>query len=378
MIKRLLCIVTFVFVCTTTFAEPAIEVLDSNFAAPDAEKGLLWYDALQIGLEGQGWSGDALKTPYDRLPAKAEGVVRPPVWNLSLHSAGMALHFVTDSKTIAARWTLRNENLAMTHMPATGVSGLDLYARDDKGEWRWCAMGMPGSKANEVNLLSNIPEGQHEFLLYLPLYNGVESLAIGIEKEASLAKGPARAEGHNKPILFYGTSITHGGCASRPGMAHPSIVGRMLDYPVINLGFSGNGKLDPELLDLLIEQDPAVYVLDCAPNMQPDLIAERTVPFIEGLRKARPDTPILLVENIVYQQGWLIKGSKDAYINKNIESRKAYEILKEKGMKNLGYLPCEDLLGHDSEGTVDGTHPNDLGFYRFAEAMTPALKKLLK
>ena len=364
--------------CAWAYAEPAIEKLDPNFAAADPEKGLLWYDALQIGTEGQGWTGDALESPYDRLPAKAKGVVRDAVWNLSRHSAGITVHFRTDARSIAVRWTLRNANLAMAHMPATGVSGLDLYARDPEGTWRWIANGRPKSKSNEVSLVSDIPEGTHEYLLYLPLYNGVESLHIGINEEATLAKGAVRPEGRDQPILFYGTSITHGACASRPGMAHPAIVGRVLDRPVINLGFSGNGKLEDALLELLVEQDPVIYILDCAPNMGPDLLAERTVPFIERLRAAKPDTPILLVENIVYQQGWFLQPRKDAYVNKNVETRKAYEALKAKGMDKLGYLPCDDLLGNDADGTVDGTHPNDLGFYRFALAMVPAIEALLE
>ena len=166
----------------------------------------------------------------------------------------------------------------MPHMPATGVSGLDLYVRD-MGVWRWIANGRPGGQHTESLLADNIPDGRHEFMVYLPLYNGLESLEIGVAPSATLAKGPARPAGKDRPILFYGTSITHGGCASRTGMAYPSILSRRLDMPIINLGFSGNGKMEPELGVLLAEVDAAAYVLDCVSNMTPEQVVERVVPF---------------------------------------------------------------------------------------------------
>ncbi len=352
-------------------AEP-IEKLDPNFAAKAPEGNLLWYDALALGLEGQGWSENA--KPFDRLPAKAEGVVRGAVWSLSRHSAGQAVRFLSDANAISARWKVTNKNLAMAHMPATGVSGLDLYVNDN-GTWRWIGAGRPSAQTNEAQLAGGIPEGTHEYLIYLPLYNGTEEISIGIAPDAILAKAPARTV---KPIVVYGTSIVHGGCASRPGMAYPAILGRWLHHPTINLGFSGNGKMDMELADLLAEIDASVYVLDTAPNMNPEMIAERLVPFVEKLRAAKPDTPIVLVENIAYQQGAFLPKSKASYVDKNIQVKKGYETLTAKNIPGLYYIEGETLLGTDGEGAVDGTHPTDLGFMRMAEGIAPTLKQALK
>lgn len=343
--------------------------------AVKGEDGILWYNALDVGLEGKGWMDT--DHPYDRLPSKANGVVTDPVWNLSHHSAGMAVRFVTDATAIRARWTLRNDNLAMPHMPATGVSGLDLYVRGESG-WGWIAQGRPTATTNDVELISGIPDGPHEFLIFLPLYNGTESLEIGVVETASLAKAPDRPADHAKPVLVYGTSIVHGGCAARPGMAYPAILGRWLDRPFINLGFSGNGQMEIEMAELIGELDCAVYVIDCAPNMSPELIAERVVPFVKRLREIRPDTPILLVENIQYQAGWFIPGKRDAYVSKNVEWKKAFDTLQAGGIKNLHYFPCDTLLGDDREATVDGTHPTDLGFYRMAKALEPVVRGLCK
>jgi lysophospholipase L1-like esterase len=354
-----------------TRSGPDSLTLPEPLAADSTDDTAAWYDALHIGLEGQAWTD--VKAPYDRLPAKAEGVVRKSVWGLSHHSAGLAVRFQTNSKFIRARWKVTSSRLAMPHMPATGVSGLDLYARDGKS-WRWVGAGRPGgSVENEANLVT-APGDMREYLLYLPLYNGVESLSVGVAPEATLF--PVRPPG-GLPIVDYGTSITQGGCASRPGMVHPAILGRRLECEFINLGFSGNGTMDPEMADLLAEIPSAVYVIDCCPNMSPEMIAERTVPFVHRLRQQRAQTPILLVENIEYQNAWFLGRDNNVYRKKNQALREAYEQLEREGVPNLYYLRGEDLLGRDSQATVDGTHPTDLGFIRMADAFEPKLRRIL-
>ncbi len=375
MIKRAMVVVV-ALVCVTSalYAQGPVggEKLDPAKAVK-GEDGVLWYSVLDVGLEGKGWTDT--EHPFDRLPAKAKGVAPEPVWNLSHHSAGMCVRFVTDAAVINTRWTLRSDNLAMPHMPATGVSGLDLYVRGDDG-WGWVAQGRPTAKTNEVKLLSGIPQGSHEFLLYLPLYNGVESVEIGIPEGNTLAESPSRPADRAKPILVYGTSIVQGGCASRPGMAYPALLGRWLDRPGINLGFSGNGKMEVEMADLIGELDCAVYVIDCAPNMSPELIAERVVPFVKRLRQLQPETPILLVENVQYQAGWFMPEHQEAYEKKNAQWKVAFDALQSEGVEGLHYFPCDELLGHDHEATVDGTHPTDLGFYRMAKALEPVVRAL--
>lgn len=147
---------------------------------------------------------------------------------------------------------------------------------------------------------------------------------------------------------------------------------------MINLGFSGNGKMDPGITALIAKLDVAAYVIDCAPNMDPALITERTEPLIRALRKAHPGTPILVVENVPYQQGWFIQSSKDGYVNKNVALRAAYDKLVAGGVKGLHYVPCTNLYGSDHEATVDGTHATDLGFMRMADAIEPVLRRALK
>lgn len=354
---------------------PAERVRSDRFQArSDAVETTTWYDIRKLDLEGQGWKEDI--APFGRLPAKASNTVRQPVWGLSRHSAGLCVRFVTDATEIEARWTLLSNSLAMPHMPATGVSGLDLYVKTDNG-WRWLSVGRPTKQTTQARLVSGIPPGKREYLLYLPLYNGVSSVEIGIPRARALAKAPPRSKGRDKPIVFYGTSITQGGCASRPGMVHTAIVGRKLDYAVINLGFSGNGRMEPELADLLAEVDAAAYVLDCLPNMGPKDVTERVEPFVRTLRKTSPDTPILLVEDRSYANGFLVAAQRQRNEGNRQALRAAHERLRKAGIENLHYLRGEELLGADGEDTVDASHPTDLGFLRQAEAFTGALRPIL-
>ncbi|HVC98583.1 MAG TPA: SGNH/GDSL hydrolase family protein [Pirellulales bacterium] len=352
----------------------AAEPIDPASATPETDGLLLWYDLKLLDLEGKGWS--ETKAIYDRLPARAEGVVRDPVWGLSRHSAGLCARFVTDAASIKARWTLISENLAMPHMPATGVSGLDLYAKDGQGRWRWLANGRPTAATNSLELAAGLPSGEREYLLYLPLYNGVSNVELGIPKESKLAKAAAYPAERAKPIVFYGTSITQGGCASRPGMVHTAIVGRRLARPVINLGFSGNGRMEPEMAALMAELDPAVYVLDCLPNMNAAEVAERVEPFVRTLREAHPETPIVLVEDRNYTDGFLVPSKRERNESSHAALRAAHERLLVAGVEDLHYLPGEFLLGDDGEGTVDSSHPTDLGFMRQAAAFEDVLGPL--
>ncbi len=361
-----------VFLCLSA-ATGSSQTLDPAGARRDDKSETLWYDVRNLGLEGQGWT--ETKAPFDRLPAKAETSVRPAVWSLSQHSTGLCVRFVTDATNIQARWSVTSDRLAMPHMPATGVSGLDLYTKHD-GRWRWLAVGQPKqAPTNMVQLASNLPAGTREYLLYLPLYNGVSSVELGLPAANKLSKAPLHAVA--KPVVFYGTSITQGGCASRPGMVHSAILGRWLDCPVINLGFSGNGKMEPELATLLAELDPSVYVLDCLPNMTPAEVTERVPGFVQTLRKARPTTPIVLVEDRNYADAFLVTSRRERNNGNHAALKSAHEKLLSQGVPHLHYLPGQHLIGDDGEGTVDGSHPTDLGFYRQAEAMHKVLEPLL-
>lgn len=335
-----------------------------------------WHNLSALPLEGKAWT--ATQRLYDRLPAKAEGVVRAEVWGLSHHSAGLRYRFVTDAEVLHGRWTLPPGNqIALPHMPATGVSGLDLYVRDGE-RWHWVGAGRPEHPGlNEATLVDGLKREKREYLLYLPLYNGVESVEIGVPPGATFERAPDRYAGR-KAILFYGTSIVQGGCASRPAMVHTSILGRMLDWPTINLGFSGSAKSEPEVAQLLAGLDPAVYVLDSLPNLSAEEAAERLEPFVKTVRTAHPKTPIVLVENVTYADSPFRQSRMTKVTAVNTLLKKLYDKLRADGDATLYYVQTGSLLGSDGEDTVDGTHPTDLGFSRMAEGMAPVIREALK
>ncbi len=337
-----------------------------------ASSDVVWRNVTGWGVEGRGWPETTRY--FDRLPSRAQGLVREPVWDLSRHSAGMNVKFVTDAETIHVRYSLLKANLAMPHMPATGVSGLDLYGEDSQGVDRWVQVTKPTTQTIETAIADGLAPGKRKYTIYLPLYNGVESLEIGVDASASFEEVSPRTE---KPILFYGTSIMHGACASRPGMAIPAILGRRLEVPVINLGFSGNGRMEPEVADLLSELDPSVFVIDCVPNMNADMIDERAVPLVKRLKQAHPDTPVLLVEDRANSNTPFFPKRGDTHRSNRQALRRALKQLLDDGVKDLYYLNGDHLMGDDSEGSTDGSHPSDLGMMRYADAYEPALRAVL-
>ena len=346
----------------------------SKDLTPDSD-GLIWRDVSDWGIEGRGWPASDVARFYDRLPAKAERVVRPPVWSLSHHSAGMMTRFDTDATDIHVRYRLTSGNLAMAHMPATGVSGIDLYALDENGKPRWVSVNRPSGGPEIKNALATgLDPGLRRFSAYLPLYNGVEKLEVGVAETAQFTGVAPRIA---KPLVFWGTSITHGACASRPGMPHPAILGRRLDMPVINLGFSGNGKMEIEVAALISEIDAAAFVIDCLPNITAPEVAERTEPLVRKLRDVRPDTPIVLVEDRTYGNAWIRRSSRERHRDSRAALLRAHDNLIESGIRNLHYLRGAELLGDDDEATTDGSHPNDLGFMRQADAFEPVLRQAL-
>lgn len=329
-------------------------------------------------IAGNGWP-KAGASIYHRLPSKAEKKVRNAVWNLSKHAAGLSIRFWSNAPTIHVKYKLKRPT-AMPHMPATGVSGLDLYGKTSNGEWirNWGTYSI-----NETSTYSFVMDGEsnfhkkhgREYQLFLPLYNEVESLEIGIDSDSFLDPLPIRQE---KPIVAYGTSICQGACASRPGMAWTNILERKIERPVINLGFSGNGRLEPELIDLMSEIDAKIYILDCLPNLSPKKHDTQLllVNAVKKLREKRPNTPIILTAHIGYANSFSNKERRDIPIALNTAMQLAYHQLKAEGYTSIFMLQKEDInLNFDS--FVDYIHPNDLGMMQYADAYEKIIREIL-
>ncbi len=315
---------------------------------------------------------------YMRFPARYEQTLREEVWELGRNATGIGLRFRTNATTISVKWRLPSRrHLGFPHMPATGVSGVDLYGYEGR-EWQYINTGFPRDSVNEATLMQNVKGEWREYLLNLPLYNDLVEIAIGVNTEASVTAPQLPLLLDKKPIVYYGTSIAQGGCASRPGMAYTSILSRRLNQPFINLGFSGNGTLETSVGEAMCEIDAALYVLDCNPNTDPELIYDRTLALVKMLRSCHAATPILFVERDYYRDAPLMdQQRRQNQFRKNAELKRAYDALKKAGQKDLHYLRGDGLLGQDKEGTVDGDHPNDLGMLRMADVLDPVIRKIL-
>ncbi|WP_185155555.1 SGNH/GDSL hydrolase family protein [Rudanella paleaurantiibacter] len=356
--------------------------------APAAQTAvqLTWWNPAQSDgpvIEGQGWTGKALLSPYDRLPAVAQKTVRPAVWNLSRHATGLLIRFRANTNQISVRYAV-NGNLSLTNMSTTGASGVDLYARNSDGEWLWCN-GRPTYgdtiRFTYTGLQPSEPQHQkgREYQLYLPLGNSLKWLEIGVPTGSAFTPLPVRPY---KPIVVYGTSIAHGYSASRAGMSWVNILGRKLDQPMINLAFSGNGRMEKEVYELLPELDARVYVLDCLPNLISstgiplDTTRARTLQAVRLLKQKRPNTPILLVDHAGYTDGGTNPGRRQLYEEINNLQHQIFTQLKAEGIQDLYLLPYS-ALNLDAESMVDGTHPSDFGMLQYAEAYERVLRPIL-
>lgn len=344
----------------------------TNLAA--SSDSLKYVDASTLQLIGKGFPDT--QNLYERLPASLEGKTRPPVWNLSKNCSGLAIRFRTNSPVIAAKWEVTG-NVFMNHFTMTGIKGLDLYClKNDK--WQFVNTARPKEKATTAVIINNMPEQEMEYMLYLPLYDGLTSLEIGVKSTATIEQPQLDSPRKGKPVVFYGTSITQGGCASRAGMAYPNILSRKLDKEIVNLGFSGNGQLDLEVAEAMATIDASCFVIDCLPNVTVAQMNEKYARFLEIIREKKPDTPILLVETILFPHMYFDQPVFTLLHDKNETLTRIFQEQKAKGDKNIYYQKADKLIGTDNEATVDGVHLTDLGFLRMAENLYPVIRKLIK
>lgn len=341
---------------------------------------LRWYSPLEKPFHIAGFPWLAQDGLYRRLPLASEAVLRPEVDTLAYCTAGGQIRFRTNSSRLAIRVRLAGP-ANMYHMPPTGQCGIDCYL-GEPGEQSFIttAKFKPTASEYESQFYEWDTKKEVTVTLNLPLYQGVEEVWIGVDKDAVISEAPAYAS--SKPVIIYGTSITQGGCASRPGMAYSNILSRMIPVEFVNLGFSGNGKGEPELAHIISEiDDPALIILDYEGNTGEAENIARTLPaFIRILREKHPEVPILVVsriraaENQFYMKRRELNNRRRQIQIENVEQRRI------EGDRNIHFVDGFQLLGNDSvnDCTVDGIHLTDLGFWRIAQSLAPIIKPLLR
>lgn len=346
-----------------------------------AHAQMQWKDPLQESfptVQGRWWH-DELKNNYHRFPDRAKGVVPDGPWGQSLHPSGLSICFRSNSPKIHVRYKTGIGMRQMFHMPSTGSSGLDLFATDRDGTIRWVKGNMSSGdtitfRFEDITYNNINKDYGYEYELYLPLFIEVKHLEIGVEEGSKLDFLPVSRE---QPIVFYGTSIAHGGCASRPGMSWQNIIRREMGYSLVNLGFSGNGQLQDPVFDLLSEIPAKLFVIDCMPNMTGifDSIVPRILRGVDKLRR-KSQAPILLVEHCGYPGERASDKRHQAYQRANDRLKEAFDRLTAEGVPGIYYM-TKDELGLREDDTVDGTHPNDLGMRHLADGYEKKLEPLM-
>lgn len=338
------------------------------------------FNWVSVGQDGtwrlQGKLEDtSLTASLYRLPASAKAVVRKEVWNLSRNPAGVYLDFYTEADTVAFAYRCE-QNINLKHMSAIGISGIDVYAKLKDNRWVWVKTKYIALNNDDVKV---VMEGLDVkdlayYRLYFPLYNTVADFKIGLNRPVDLIS----LENKGKPIVVYGTSITQGASASRAGMSWTALLGRRVEMPVVNLGFSANGRLEKEIVDVIAKQEASLYIIDCLPNLvvfTDEEVRQRLLYTWQTLRKSHPQTPIIFAEHA------------DATINLlNTDSQRAYERVN----RNLNRFIVENITGKDAhvhlvtaqsigldiDDTADGIHPSDRGMKKYADAYEKVIRDL--
>lgn len=334
-----------------------------------------YVDAAELTVIGQPLPTDR---PFARVDTSVYKFNDATIDRYANYSTGLAVLFTTDSRNIKARWETSGANSG-SNMAAIGQKGLDLYIKKD-GEWVFAGVGSPAmNKApynrHESTLVAHMEPGVKECLLYLPLFDKVDNLVIGVDQEAFIRP---LANPFRHKIVVKGSSITHGAAASRPGMTYAARFGRDNGFYCINLGFSGKSKLQKEYALLLADiEDVDAFIFDTFSNPSAEDIYGRFDEFVDIVRAAHPDVPMIFLQT-----------ERRETRNFNTD-REAFEAAKQKAAaekvrqrmktdRHIYFITSEDFLGDEHIATADGTHPTDLGFTYMLESISPKIKKILK
>jgi len=363
--------------------ENLLEKFDSQMRPNEKSDGnTYWHSPLEQPFQVSGLAWFAQERKYRRLPTLPTHAIPEAVDQLAYHPAGGQIRFLTDSSSLSVKVKLKDK-ANMVHMPATGQCGIDCYVGSPDSI-------VPSQYGNttkyditlteyECALFTKWDSKMRNIVLYMPLYQGVEEIWIGLDEKATVIAPSNYAS--KKKVIIYGTSITQGGCASRPGMAYPNILSRRIPLEFINLGFSGSGKGETEVAEIISQiDDPACLVLDYEANCVSTELFRKTLPeFIRIYRNAHPITPILVVSRIRYGREDLTPHLFEDRTERKQFQQSLVNELREQGDTNIYFFDGSVMLGDKDffECTVDGSHPTDLGFMRMADALEPVLKTLL-
>lgn len=344
-------------------------LIDTQINEPD----IRFYDVRQAPFEIYGLYDPKGQDVFKRLPDEIGQNVNSGVKKLYLHTAGGRVRFSTDSLYVAIKCVMPYIT-RYSHMPLTATSAFDLFIDSDAGS-RFHRPFKPDVKmeGGYESVLKFDKREMRSFTINFPSYNPVDALYIGLQQDAQVGEG--RKYRSELPIYFYGSSITQGACATRPGGAYPSIISRRMNLDIVNLGFSGSGRAEPIMAEYLAEQKMLAMVSDYDHNApDPEYLAETHCRLYKIFREKQPDTPYIMLSRPDY----------DNNVEESIRRRDViidtYRYARSQGDRNVYYIDGEGLFRGPDEDvcTVDGAHPTDVGFLKMADAVERILVRALR
>lgn len=312
------------------------------------------------------------QNPFHRVDTANHSGLPARMKQLFTHGTGMFISFKSNTTSISLKWCVTNAR-ALPYMTSFSNKGFDIYVKEN-GKWQFAGVAAPTGTCSEKKIVENMREGEKEFILYLPVYDEIRSLEIGIEKKASIKPMP---DPFRKRILIYGSSIVQGAGVSRSGMAYPAQLSRQTGLNFINFGLSGMAKMEPEVADIVASVDADAYILDCVPNSAPSEIKQRTAYLVKTIREKHPKAPIIVMQTILRESGYVNQRVGKYVKDQNVAIQNEVLSLLNSGIKDLYFITSEQLLGNDHEGSIDGTHPNDLGYFRMVSVLKNEVTQIL-
>lgn len=370
------CLVSFSVAVTAVVASTTLKAdvakFDSRIAADLTQSdtnGIVWVDGRDMPLESKAFADT--DGYYGRMPRELAVKVSKGVEAMARHATGHYFIFVTDSSTLAVEWILVEKEWRDPYIPPQGMYGVDIYCKGDAG-WRFVKNGRLSRLNDPVNMTTmKLPgKGMRPVIVYLPTRGVVKSIRVGFGKGARLERY-RHAGGILRPVVHYGTSIVHGGCASRPGLCFTSIVGRTVDAPYVNLGFSGCACLEMDMAEALARIDAALYIVDPAWNCDEKIVHDRCEKFLKCLHAAHPETPILLCEGGEPAERLLVNDALREVYGKIVAGNSSLA-------KVLHFLPADGMIQKDGESTHDYCHPNDYGSVQMGVVFSMKIKEILR
>jgi len=347
-----------------------ISTIDKNFKIETniERENVKFYDAKEspIRLFGVWHDGEC----YRRVPKNVAEKTSSGVAGLAKNTAGGRIRFITDSPYVILK-AIYPAIVNMSHMPRSGSVGFDMYVNKD-GRECYSKSFIPTPNSIEFDAVKDFPDSKERLItINFPLYNDVSELYIGINGDYSIKPAPDYSV--KLPIVSYGSSITQGGCASRPGNAYQAIISRRYDADFINLGFSGSAKGEDAMREYIASLPMSCFLFDYDHNAPtPDHLRETHKPIYEAVRAKNPDIPIIMMPR------------PEFFSSRGIEIRNeivkaTYDYAKANGDDNVYFISSSELMAIcEDNGTVDGSHPTDFGFYSMAKAMIEKLDKLFE